>query len=310
MKIIFLFCFLLCQYFAHSQDTIYYDKKWKPTHSKDYSFYRVKKDIDNGGYYAKDYFRNGNLQMEGHFSGDEIREGLFTYYYANTQLQSKGEYLHNEKNGEWVNYSDSGIVISKGKYEYGKQQGEWKYYYLDGSLYEVNFYKDDLRDGPFKSFYKNKQKHIELTFQADTLIGNKTSYYANGQLKRKEIYEGDKRVTASCYDSLGNEIAFTEYVVYPEFPGGEDALIQYLVSHVKYPKKARKKSIEGRVIVYFEIQKDGSLANVSVVDSVDPLLDAEAIRVLNTMPKWKPGSIDNEPAVLSFKLPVHFQLED
>ncbi|MBK7762182.1 MAG: TonB family protein [Bacteroidetes bacterium] len=310
MKYLLIVCFLFIQLVAKSQDTIYYDEKWKVTKAKNYSFYRVKKDIDHGGYSVKDYFRNGTLQMEGHFSGDDIREGLFNYFYANGKLQSKGDYLHNKKNGEWVNYSDSGIIVNIGKYKLDQKEGEWKYYYRNGNLYETLFYKDDKRDGAFISYYNNQQKHAELLFESDSIVGNKTTYHPNGQLKRKEIYKEGNRVSGICYDSLGKEIPFIEYIVYPEYPGGEEALISFLTTHVKYPKKARRKSIEGRVLLYFEINTDGRLRNASVEHSVDPLLDAEAFRVLKSMPAWKPGMIDNLPAVLSFRLPVKFQLED
>ena len=96
----------------------------------------------------------------------------------------------------------------------------------------------------------------------------------------------------------------------PEFPGGMMECMKFLAKHIKYPTEAIKNAIQGRVIVQMVIQKDGSIADAKVARSVDPMLDAEAIRVVNIMPKWKPGKHEGEAVNVRFTLPVVFKLSD
>lgn len=94
----------------------------------------------------------------------------------------------------------------------------------------------------------------------------------------------------------------------PEFPGGLNACLKFLADHVAYPKEAAEKKIQGRVIVQFVVMKDGSIANARVLRAVDPLLDAEALRVIGLMPKWKPGTQRGQAVNVKFTMPVTFRL--
>ena len=94
----------------------------------------------------------------------------------------------------------------------------------------------------------------------------------------------------------------------PEFPGGIEALIKYLNDNVRYPDEALKDAIEGKVIVRFDVNKDGSISDITIVRSLQPLLDAEAVRVINAMPKWNPGTQRGKPIKVGFTLPVNFSL--
>ena len=75
----------------------------------------------------------------------------------------------------------------------------------------------------------------------------------------------------------------------PAFPGGMEAMIQFLSSNIQYPADAKKQKVDGRVLVNFVVEKDGSITEVKVIKPAFPSLDAEAIRVVKAMPKWKPG---------------------
>ena len=94
----------------------------------------------------------------------------------------------------------------------------------------------------------------------------------------------------------------------PDFPGGINGLMTYLQQNVKYPESAEKKKEEGRVVVQFVIKKDGSLTDVKVVRNVSSALDAEALRVVKAMPKWKPGMHKGKPVQVKYDLPVSFRL--
>lgn len=93
-----------------------------------------------------------------------------------------------------------------------------------------------------------------------------------------------------------------------EFPGGLEAMMKFLGENVKYPVEAQKNGVEGRVICNFVIMKDGTITDVNVVRGIDSLLDAEAVRVIESMPKWKPGKHRGEEVNVRYTLPINFRL--
>ena len=95
----------------------------------------------------------------------------------------------------------------------------------------------------------------------------------------------------------------------PEFPGGVVALRTYLAQAVKYPVIAQENGIQGKVYVNFVVNKDGSVSNAKIARGVDPSLDAEALRVVSTLPKWKPGKQRGAPVRVSYTVPINFQLQ-
>ena len=95
----------------------------------------------------------------------------------------------------------------------------------------------------------------------------------------------------------------------PEFPGGMTGLMQYLSKNIRYPAEAQTKGIQGRVTVAVIINTEGKAVNASIVRSVDPSLDAEALRVASTMPDWVPGTKDGKPVNVKYTFPVTFRLQ-
>lgn len=97
----------------------------------------------------------------------------------------------------------------------------------------------------------------------------------------------------------------------PSFPGGDGALMRFLSEHVVYPEEAAKNKIEGKVIVQFIIEKDGSVGEVKVARGVDKELDAEAVRVCKSLPKFSPGrNADGEPIKIWYTLPITFKIQE
>ena len=95
----------------------------------------------------------------------------------------------------------------------------------------------------------------------------------------------------------------------PEFPGGVQELLGFLSKTIKYPAEAEKAGKQGRVIATFVVKKDGSISDARVVKSVDPLLDAEALRVINAMPAWTPGTQNGKPVNVKYTVPISFRLD-
>ena len=95
----------------------------------------------------------------------------------------------------------------------------------------------------------------------------------------------------------------------PIFEGGDAALMKYLTDSVKYPELAKKHGVQGRVVIGFIVEKDGSLTDVKVLRHVDIALDAEALRVIKGMPKWIPGCQDEQLVRVRYNVPVSFRLK-
>lgn len=95
----------------------------------------------------------------------------------------------------------------------------------------------------------------------------------------------------------------------PQFPGGPQALFEYLTKNIKYPVVAEENGIQGRVIVTFVVERDGSITDVKVAKSVDPSLDKEAQRVVRSMPNWIPGKQNGSAVRVKYTVPVTFKLQ-
>jgi TonB family protein len=94
----------------------------------------------------------------------------------------------------------------------------------------------------------------------------------------------------------------------PEFPGGDLALRKYIANNVNYPEEAQEKEVQGKVYVTFVVAKDGSIANCEIARGVDPLLDQEALRVVNGLPIWKPGKQRGKAVNVQYTVPINFVL--
>lgn len=106
------------------------------------------------------------------------------------------------------------------------------------------------------------------------------------------------------------EIVFVKVEKDPEFPGGVQALFKYLSENIKYPVIAQENGIQGQVVCQFTVNKDGSIVDINVVrSSGEPSLDKEAVRVIQSMPKWKPGQQGGKAVRVKYTLPVRFRLQ-
>ncbi|MBF1542397.1 MAG: energy transducer TonB [Prevotella salivae] len=114
--------------------------------------------------------------------------------------------------------------------------------------------------------------------------------------------------TTSTAQTKKNDMVFDVVEVMPQYPGGQIAMLKYLMENIKYPEQAMKEGIQGRVTVRFIVEKDGSISDVRPILSVHPLLNKEAVRVVESMPKWTPGKQNGKPVRVRFNVPVMFKL--
>jgi len=110
-------------------------------------------------------------------------------------------------------------------------------------------------------------------------------------------------------EEVAEQEIFTVVESMPEFPGGMGQLMKYLAENIKYPPLAKESGIQGRVFINFVVEPDGSISNVKVLRGIGGGCDEEAVRVVEAMPKWKPGKQRGKPVRVSYNLPVKFTLQ-
>ena len=126
---------------------------------------------------------------------------------------------------------------------------------------------------------------------------------------RANAQDKKEKTTQTHKDTTTGDKIYEVCEQMPIFEGGDAALLKYLTDSVKYPELAKKHGVQGRVVIGFIVEKDGSLTDVKVLRHVDIALDAEALRVVKGMPKWIPGCQDEQLVRVRYNVPVSFRLK-
>ena len=146
------------------------------------------------------------------------------------------------------------------------------------------------------------QEELTQTKVAISIADVKGNDEANG----KDIADLKQVVTQA---EPAEEQVFDMVEQMPTFPGGQQELMAYLGKNIKYPTIAQENGTQGRVIIQFVVERDGSISDVHVARGVDPYLDKEAVRVVKSMPKWLPGKQNGKAVRVKFTVPVMFRLQ-
>lgn len=195
-------------------------------------------------------------------------------------------------------------------------------FYKDGNLKtkveesEANVKLIEKRDDSsiFFELYNLKTNCLIRTEQYDTNFVPKgvwESYDKECELEKVRDFSVLKYLNKSdaivFFKSKNVEVDY-ERIVWPEYKTGDKELFKYLSNTIEYPKVSANNGSEGRVIVSFVIDVDGSISDMVILEGVDPYIDLEAYRVVSEMPKWKPATKDGEPVKLQYNLPISFTL--
>lgn len=161
----------------------------------------------------------------------------------------------------------------------------------------------------------------EIEHESDAIVSSvvkstsdKAALVAQGKTSGEETVNAMGRADNTLIDNDIQRMTSMDDDVYevvekmPEFPGGIAELMKYLSSNIKYPVEAHKAGIQGRVVVSFIVNKDGTVKDAKIVRSVDKSIDAEALRVISAMPKWQPGYQDGKAVSVRYTVPVTFRL--
>lgn len=280
-----LFC-LLVALSASAQTVTYYDADWKETSKDKAAFYSQTNVNADGSLTVLDYFISGQLQMQGRYqtTAKKVREGEFSFWYANGQLSSKGSYRGNVRSGAWVFYHQNGKIAEQREYDKrGNKMGRWEGWYANGNKDYEGSFKRGREDGVWRWYFETGQLAAEETYSEDGMIDSK--YY--------------NQLGVACNDGRCG-------TAQPAYRGGEQALFAYVKRSLTYPPTAVAGST-GEVWIRFKISKSGKIEEISVAKSLSPVLDEEAMRVVRNMPDWLPGKKHNRPTEYYLELPFYFQ---
>ncbi len=286
----FLIALLMFSLPVNSQvlDTMYFDRGWEQTSLAEAYYYRIVS-IDTSGdfrFYVEDFYPDGQIQMSGTYKSirPDNKDGHFIYYYEDGRKQMECHYRDNLLQGPLREWYSSGQEQSYQEFSGGLLNGEYKSWREDGSRKLITHYYRGEKHGSFQS------------------------YYPNGQMTRNDFYENGRMVDGQCFSPEGDPVDYFPYILMPSFPGGQGDLRRFVEKELKYPSEARKKGIEGVVIVLFTVDEEGKVRDPRIVNGDREFFNTEALRVVNKFPRWIPGEVDGVPSPVQVSVPVEFRL--
>ena len=238
---------------------------------------------------VRDYFLDGVLQMSGTYADADldVKHGRFSFFAENGTKTSEGTYDHNVNEGFWNSWYDTGVLMDHGKY------------------------LGDITDAERDSIWNSLLEMKDIRFHLRESLKDSTweYFHENGVRSGLEEYEFGMLTESQYWNADGSEVAPDAVVNrFPEYPGGDKELMRFLTKNIKYPKGAKRMGIQGTVYTSFQVDKDGKIKNLGIYKSVSPGLDAEALRVLQSMPRWNPGMTQNRFIDVQYRLPIRFSL--
>ena len=223
-----------------------------------------------------------------------------------------------EKQITFVLNNNSGADISFGgayNYTYEDEKGIWRDVPMKLVVFEEEiilfqghtyYYNAELfkhTPGRYRFFLTIRRYSRKYTLMAEFQLQNNTVEL----LKRHS--DNQLKDTLPPEEEIVGQPVFKVVDQMPEFPGGMDKLLQFINDNMQYPAEARKKGIQGRVIVLFIVDENGSVTEPNIMRSVDPSLDEEALRIIKMLPKWKPGTLKRKPVKVKYTVPIAFRLD-
>ncbi|MBK8565092.1 MAG: TonB family protein [Saprospiraceae bacterium] len=261
----------------------------------------------NGSYIYKAYYpETRQMTHFMSFKGGTTRtpHGPNKEWWDDGTLVFEGEYIDGQRSGEWTEYDHSNFgsnsnFVSKGKYLNNLKTGTWVTIDSLGNKRSEMSYEKEKLSGPFKRWNKKGMLYNE-------------GEYKDGKLLWEKNYS----------DGTANPDTFSLVKKIPEFSGcdgvepdstrracAERKMLEFIYGQIKYPKLARENGIEGKAIVNFVVDKDGTVTGIKVKRGICKEIKTECERVMQLMPKWNPGMQKGKPVRVLFNLPLKFKLE-
>jgi TonB family protein len=269
-------------------DTMYFDINWNQANRSEAHYYRyISVDTSEAfRFYVEDYYPDGQIQMRGTYKSirPDNKDGHFVYWFENGNKQMECRYRDNILHGTlW----------------------EW---YSSGEPEAYQEFRNGLLNGEYISWRKDGNPKIHASYYNGEKHGNFRSFYPGGQMIRDDYFENGVLIEGRCYSEQGEPVEYFPYVQMPEFPGGQEALHRFIRREMKYPQEARKKGLEGSVIILLTIDNEGYVRSSIVMKGDHKLFNEEAIRISRIFPRWTPGKVDGVPAPIQVSVPFEFRL--
>jgi protein TonB len=195
--------------------------------------------------------------------------------------------------------------------------GEVRDYYLSGQLQSRGTYENihsEIADGTFETWYATGQLESHATNHHGKLDGELLQYYPDGQLQRRDLYADGQRTGGKCFGPNGQPMDCPVVVevmpVYAEGDGGSQAIIAAVNRNFRYPRKALRAGIKGRVVVGFVVNERGEVVNIHIEQSLGPLIDEAALQAVQKLkPFRQPGTQNGKPVKVRYNVPLTLAIQ-
>ncbi|WDF55557.1 energy transducer TonB [Mucilaginibacter sp. KACC 22063] len=289
--------------------------------SADYIRFVFEPNDGSSIYDVDEYYKKGQLRFTGKTSNINPLQlvGQATWFYENGNRKMVAAYLSNFWHGELTQFFPNGkpYITKKFVFKDGKETRTPDYRKLSDqdsliiSAYDTSG-KAVVENG--NGYLLRYNSAFDQIIEQDTIKNGKLDGTVKGKdLSRKisftEQYQNGVLVSGTSIDSAGVSTNYTKRFIRPEYPGGVMEMGKFLGRNIRYPQQARLLKQHGTVLLKIVIQHNGKLKDVKVINSVVPSIDQEAIRVVQQMPDWIPGTAYGKPASFVYTLPITFKVE-
>ncbi|MFI5140037.1 MAG: TonB family protein [Sphingobacteriales bacterium] len=320
-----LFLFILCLLvagaaFAQKRDTSVYflntgGRVVSTKDSADFILLILPPDtvVDKNLFIVEEFYKNGKRRLITGSRTNDLNmklQGLFIGFFPNGHRMKVSNYENGEPVGDQIEYYPNGKFYNKKSY-------------VKTFTEETELLLKDCKDSTGNVLAEGgngKWIKFDSSFEKIEEEGQIENGHEEGAWRSKisdtvflvNEYKNGIKVSSKTLDKAGKEIKdpriFTSVDQVPEFPGGLDEFMRLLVRHLDYPARARENGTQGRVIICFIVEKDGSLTDIKVVRGIGDGCDEEAVRVIKLSPRWKPGMQNGHAVRVAYSVPISFSL--
>ncbi|MDA9554932.1 TonB family protein [Pelobium sp.] len=310
-SIIILTSLSFIQIFAQNSSVYYFNNSGKRVMSIDSADFirQISQTLNNESTYdVSEFYMDKSLKKIGNSLVKNITpkyNGNVMSYHPNGKKLSTEKYINGKLNGMCYYYYENEVLKEQILYTVDESKSSEKMIQKGDSL--GNKFLDNSSSGKFKLVYKNGVQE-----EGEYLNGNKQGLFKTFNPKLNEsyedLYEGGNFIKGKTIDSNGNTLTYNSILKLAEFKGGTQAFTRFISTNLRYPPEARREGVQGRVVISFKVQIDGSLSDFKINKSVSNEIDEEALRVLKSSPKWIPGQYRGINETVSYTIPITFKL--
>jgi TonB family protein len=258
-------------------------------------------------YLVADLYKNGKHKLEGAAISVNplVFDGEVTTYFENGNKKAINKYNNGFLIGEQQEFFPNGKLYIVENHLSAKEKPFPTNVYIISNYDSLGTALGTNGDGNFKRY----DAGFKLIVEEGSVKGGKPDgewKLVQGDLKFLEVYSNGKLVSGKSTNKNGEVKTYTEVATLPSYPGGTDDFLRYLAKNVRYPRSEMGNKFEGKVVVFFEIEKDGSINNIAVTQPLKPAFDAEAVRVVKQSPKWIPATQRGVPIRSHYTATISF----